>query len=92
MKCRKENIQYVTPRGRLGVPVQDVGLAVHELDVVGTLRIAVAGPVLGAGLVAASETPVLRHLDSEVDSADPSPALTNAHYRAWLGAGIEISS
>jgi hypothetical protein len=52
-----------------GVPAFNIGFAVDELDVVGTLRITVTSSVLGTGLVVAlSNTTIGGHLD-EVESA-----------------------
>mmetsp|Transcript_43316 Transcript_43316/g.109766 ORF Transcript_43316/g.109766 Transcript_43316/m.109766 type:complete len:243 (-) Transcript_43316:137-865(-) len=47
-----------------GVPIQEVRLALHELDVVRALRVAIAGAVLGSGGVPlAIQIAVLVHLD-----------------------------
>jgi len=46
-------------RGRR-VPAADIGFAVNELDVVGTLGVAVSSPVFGAGLIVAFAEPTVR--------------------------------
>ena len=51
---RTANAPRSDGRVMAGIPADDVGLAVHELHVVGALRIAVARPVLCPGSIASS--------------------------------------
>jgi len=63
---------------RGGVPSLDVGLAVDELDVVGALRIAVTGSVLGTGLVVALvHATISGHLDEVQSTVQTARQLGN---------------